>query len=148
MSNFINRAFVLFDIDLNQLITAYVLCHWLHFIWLVIALFIFSSSNLETIPISLFTGLISRHDNLVLKFFLWSFNITYADWSAYCSILISSFSFLAKRSVSLSIFFLVGVAVFWYVLVAFLLLVWHIPLSAFRTCLLFCRQILLLCLMT
>ena len=114
MSNFINCAFVLFGIDLNQLITAWILRHWLHFVWLVIDLFIFSSSPLETNPISLFAGLINRDGNLVLKFSLWSFNIKYADWSVYCSILFSSFSFLAKCFVSLSIFFLVDVVVFCY----------------------------------
>ena len=96
MSKFINRVFVLFGIDLNQSITAWVLRHWLHFVWLVIALFIFSSSILETIPISLFGGLINRNHGLDLKFSLWSFNVIYADWSAYCSILFSSFKFLAK----------------------------------------------------
>ena len=93
MSNFINRAFILFSINLNQSITVWVLRHWLHFLWLVIALLIFSRSTLENIPLSLFAELINQHGNLVLKFSLLSFNLTYADWSACCSILFLSFSF-------------------------------------------------------
>ena len=75
----------MFHIHLSISVTVWVLCHWLNFTWLIIVLLIICNSTLETIPILVFAELIHRHGNLVLKFFLWSFNVTYTYRSTYCS---------------------------------------------------------------
>ena len=73
----------------NQSVTAEVLFHMLSCSFFRMAVRMLSRIDLETMPISLFAGLISRQGSVLVKLSLWSFKVTYASHLAMHSILLS-----------------------------------------------------------
>ena len=131
MSNCMNLQFCFPLMLLNQWISHFF--HWFYLSWDNKFLLMFSKRILLTLPISLFDGLIRRHDGFDQKLSLWSFSVTQAGVSK--SFLIRSLNliFLAMCFASRLIDLCNFCSAFLYVLVAFS------PKSFYVATLTFCK---------